>query len=81
MSVVVNFSVPKNLERQIVKTVRSKGFASKAEFFRFAALFLLGNLGQPKSLDEILHEARQDYAAGNFRTAHTAKELLRGLKS
>lgn len=81
MSTVVNFSVPKTLERQIAKTVRSKGFASKAEFFRFAALYLLGNLGQPKGLDEILREARLDYAVGNFSTAHTAKELLRGLKS
>lgn len=38
---VINFAVPKTLERRIDKTIKEKGFASKAEFFRFAAVHLL----------------------------------------
>ncbi len=40
---MVNFSVPTVLERRINKTIKEKGFASKAEFFRYAALNLVGS--------------------------------------
>lgn len=35
---IVNFSVPKILDRKIKRVVSKKGFSSKAEFFRFAAI-------------------------------------------
>mgnify|MGYP001578913344 CR=1 FL=1 len=38
---IVNFSLPKTLENRIFEVMRQKGFMSKAEFFRFAAMYFL----------------------------------------
>lgn len=35
---IVNFTVPEILERKIKEVIKKKGFASKAELFRFAVL-------------------------------------------
>jgi len=35
---IVNFSIPQTLERKIKEVVKNKGFASKAELFRFAVI-------------------------------------------
>jgi len=48
---VINFTVPKILERRVEQTIRQKGFASKAEFFRTAAIQFLDALNKP-ALDE-----------------------------
>ncbi len=77
---IINFSVPTTLNNRIKKTVKEKGFASKAEFFRFAALYALGSIAPPRPLDDIIREARAAYAAGDYKTAQSAKELLKGLK-
>ncbi|HLD61007.1 MAG TPA: ribbon-helix-helix domain-containing protein [Patescibacteria group bacterium] len=77
---IVNFSIPAKLDQQIKKTIKEKGFASKAEFFRFAALYTLGNIAPTKSLDTIIREAEADYEAGNYQSARSAKQLLRKLK-
>lgn len=77
---IVNFSVPAPLHKKIKKTVKEKGFGSTAEFFRFAALYTLGEVAPPRPLDDIIREANADYEAGDYRVAHSAKELLKGLK-
>lgn len=38
---VVNFAIPKTLERRVAQAVKEKGFVSKAEFFRMAAMYFL----------------------------------------
>jgi len=38
---IVNFSIPRNLEKRVQETINQKGFASKAEFFRFAAIYFM----------------------------------------
>lgn len=35
---IVNFAIPQTLERRIEHTVKEKGFASRAELFRFAVI-------------------------------------------
>ena len=35
---IVNFSIPQVLDKRIEKTIRNKGFASRAELFRFSLL-------------------------------------------
>ena len=35
---IVNFAIPKTLEKRIESTIKNKGFASRAELFRFAVL-------------------------------------------
>jgi metal-responsive CopG/Arc/MetJ family transcriptional regulator len=43
---VVNFSIPSTLEKRVEETMKQKGFASKAEFFRFAAIYFMDILGR-----------------------------------
>lgn len=35
---IVNFFIPKNLDDRIQETIKEKGFATKAEFFRYCAV-------------------------------------------
>ena len=35
---IVNFAIPQVLEQRIQRTIKNKGFASRAELFRFAVL-------------------------------------------
>ena len=35
---IVNFAIPQILEKRIEQAIRKKGFASRAELFRFAVL-------------------------------------------
>jgi len=38
---IVNFAIPKQLENRVQRVIKEKGFASKAEFFRFAAIYFM----------------------------------------
>lgn len=44
---IVNFSIPKTLGGRIKEIMEQKGFASKAEFFRFAAIYFLDIIDKP----------------------------------
>ncbi len=44
---IVNFSIPNVLEKRVNATIKRKGFASKAEFFRFAAVHFIDGLDKP----------------------------------
>lgn len=54
---IVNFSVPNQLNKQIKHTIKQKGFASKAEFFRFAVLNYIHLIEKPV----VGEEERFDY--------------------
>ncbi len=54
---VVNFSIPKTLNKRVIQTIKERGFISKAEFFRFAAIYFMDVLSKPIS-DE---DGRLDY--------------------
>jgi metal-responsive CopG/Arc/MetJ family transcriptional regulator len=38
---IINFAIPDTLAQKIEKAINSYGFSSKAEFFRFAAIYFL----------------------------------------
>lgn len=78
---IINFSIPAQLNKKIQKTVKNKGFASRAEFFRFAAQYALGNIAPADPLDKIIAESKADYEHGDYKTAYSAKTLLRDLKN
>lgn len=59
---IVNFNVPKALEGRIVQVVKRKGFASKAEFFRFAAIQYMDLVNKPF----VSEEERRRYVAGEL---------------
>lgn len=44
---IINFAVPENLAKRIDRTIKENGFASKAEFFRFAAVHFLDLVQKP----------------------------------
>ena len=56
---IVNFSIPESLEQRIREVMAQKGFVSKAEFFRFAAIYFIDIVDKPK-IDE---EKRFDFLA------------------
>lgn len=79
---IINFAVPEILEKRINKTIKEKGFASKAEFFRFAAVHFLDIVQQPfTSEDErfrFLHTALRNEITHRYKgkTLPSAKTQL-----
>lgn len=44
---IVNFTIPQTLEKRVSTVMKTKGFSSKAEFFRFAAMYFMDAVHQP----------------------------------
>ena len=84
---IVNFSVPQTLEKQIHAVVKQRGFASKAEFFRCAAVHYIKMMSEPiyqnidpEHLDQIIFTARKEYGGKKNVSYHDADNLLKALK-
>ncbi len=56
---VVNFAISKPLEVKINKVIKKEGFASKAEFFRFAAMNYISRFREDISQEEFEESARE----------------------
>jgi len=54
---VVNFTIPKTFEKRMKETIKKKGFASKAEFFRFAAMYVMDATDRSVGSEEARFEA------------------------
>jgi putative addiction module CopG family antidote len=67
---VVTISLPKQLDEQIEKEVKTGKFASKSEFVR-----CLIRLWQEEKLAKEIAEAERDIAAGRVREIKSLKEL------
>lgn len=65
---IVNFAIPPALDRRIGLTMREKGFASKAEFFRFAAVYFMDIIDKPFATED----ERTEYLTDTLRS-----ELMR----
>ena len=61
---IVNFGIPPVLEKRIGSTIKEKGFASKAEFFRFAAVYFMDVVNKPFTSED----DRRDYLTAALRT-------------
>ena len=68
---IVNFGIPKTLERRVGEVMKRKGFSTKAEFFRFAAMQFIDSVDKP-SLNE---EERLDVL-----TRHLEQEVIRAYR-
>ncbi|MEK7615620.1 MAG: hypothetical protein AAB420_00255 [Patescibacteria group bacterium] len=62
---IVNFTIPKELERQVTAVIKKRGFASKAEFFRFSAMRF------------VMEESRKPFATQDERRAYLVQEIER----
>ncbi len=67
---IVSISLPKELDEQIEKEVKTGRFASKSEFVR-----CLIRLWQEEKLAKEIAEAERDIAAGRIREIKSLKEL------
>lgn len=50
---IVNFTIPNTLEQRVSKVIKTKGFSSKAEFFRMAVISFIDDLD-----DRLLEDKR-----------------------
>lgn len=71
---IINFSVAKPLEKRIENTINKFGFASKAEFFRFSAIYFMN------MLDEVYFDEDEEMRLLSHRISKTAHDLYGGKK-
>lgn len=72
---VVNFTLPKPLEQKVNTAIKDQGFASKAEFFRFAALYFVHKLHQTNTHQDEAFERTMNTLASALRTKVRGKKL------
>jgi hypothetical protein len=86
---IINFAVPATLDKRINRTIKERGFASKAEFFRFAAIQFMGvgnrsSVSMDEKWQRMEREADEAIARGEtlgpFRDAAKAIRALRDAK-
>lgn len=68
---IINFAIPNIMEKRINQIMNKKGFVSKAEFFRFAAIHLMDIIEKP-ILD---NDERFKYLVSNL-----VKEVVKNYK-
>lgn len=66
---VINFAIPKTLERRVAQAVKTKGFVSKAEFFRMAAMYFLdsGNTLKEEDRTKLLVSAIKKEVTAQYK--------------
>lgn len=74
---IANFSITKPLEKKINQVIKTQGFTSKAEFFRFAALMYIQNLGRSKEPTDAEYESSMNELAQAMRKAYEKKPFPR----
>lgn len=72
---VVNFTIPKPLQRKVETAIKDQGFASKAEFFRFAALYFVQKLYQFNTPVDEEFSRTMNRLASAIRTKYRGKKL------
>lgn len=66
---IVNFAIPPVLDKRIGTTIKEKGFASKAEFFRFAAVYFMDVIDKPF----VSEDDRTEYLTSALRKELTSR--------
>lgn len=70
MRSVINISLPKELNKEVEKAVKSGHYASKSEFFRS-----LIRLWQEEQLLQELRKSQKEIAAGKGKVLRSLKDL------
>lgn len=78
---IVNFAIPKTLEKRIEQTIKEQGFSSKAEFFRSIAINYITNLQKPILADLMIEEAEKERKSGKMKSYTNIKKLIADLNS
>lgn len=72
---IVNFTIPKVLEKRVAEIMKEKGFASKAEFFRFAAIYFIDIIDKPFVSEEENLEYLTEEISREVREKYRGKKL------
>lgn len=72
---IINFSVPKPLEKKINKTIQDSGFTSKAEFFRFLAI----NYVEKREQEIMTEEEKFDFLTSQLAQEAKSKLVVKKL--
>ena len=72
---IVNFSIPSTLDRRVTQLRKQKGFASKAEFFRFAAIYFMDVIERPIASEEERFNYLTDGLIKEISGRYRGKEL------
>ena len=73
---IINFTIPKNLERRVEDTIKEKGFVSKAEFFRFAAIYFMDILERRRGSEEERLKYLTDVLQKEISLNYRGKKML-----
>ena len=66
---IVNFTIPATLEQRVSKAIKTKGFSSKAEFFRMAVISFIDDLDDRQLEDkrfEILSKSLSESISNKY---------------
>lgn len=74
---IINFSVPKPLEKKINRTIQDSGFTSKAEFFRFLAISFV----EKKEQKIMTEKEKFDYLTSQLAREAKSKLVVKRLPS
>ncbi len=72
---IVNFSVPAPLEKRVKRIVKEKGFGSKAEFFRFAAIHFIDIVSKPAVSEDERFDYLTKAISEEVRAQYTGKSI------
>ena len=78
---IVNFTIPKALDRQVALMIKKKGFTSKAEFFRVSAMRFIGEdkrhfANEDEHLDYLVREIGSELRRFKGKKLPTLEEQL-----
>ena len=81
---IVNFTIPSTLEQIVSRAIKTKGFSSKAEFFRMAVISFIDDLDDRQLEDkrfEILSKSLSNEISKKYRGKYipTIQEQLSDL--
>ncbi|EKE15083.1 MAG: hypothetical protein ACD_12C00155G0003 [uncultured bacterium] len=81
---IVNFTIPSTLEQRVSRAIKTKGFSSKAEFFRMAVISFIDDLDDRQLEDkrfEILSKSLSNEISKKYRGKYipTIQEQLSDL--
>lgn len=72
---IINFSIPKTLEQRVNHAIKAKGFTSKAEFFRFAAMYFIHVIDKPFATEDERFSYLTDAITKEIQSEYKGKKL------
>ena len=72
---IINFTIPQTLEDRVTAIMKIKGFSSKAEFFRFAAIYFMDVVNKPTVSEDDQFEFLTESLRAQLQKQYKGKKL------